>query len=378
VIKGAVAAYENTLGSFEGNAWAGYLRGELRFPKIDELIDEYDEHIERGQTPSAANPTQILTRDRSGLHTSHPATKAIHAALDEQLARAIKRIEDEAREERRTETDATTQRQLSQLARLLAEERRRIEEEEELEAEDEAIGPVLVFSVIPPIIRRPVDGGTFSVSVRAPRRSEFEGQEVRLQLVPAGVVELQTKAQLKLTPSVRRSDVVTASVRLTPLRQGECRLVAAAGGQVAAAAIEVTPQRPLYVPDTLEFDNRTYTARVGRQKTVRVLLPAALLQDDASVAVTSSDPHSVAVLQGGRAKFIVNNDAGTAVAELQVRGRVVGKSVTLTASYGSLTTTARVLCKEDEELISVPDIKLVADEPRSTRPFSATTGAGAG
>jgi hypothetical protein len=363
LIKGAVTTYESTLGKFEGSPWGGYVRGELRFPRIDELIAEYDEHIEREETPPASNPTQILTRNRTGLHPAHPATKAIHAAIEEELDKALKRIAKEMREEKQTETDVSTQRQLSQLARLLAEERRKIEQEEELEVEEDVIGPVLNFTVIPPILRRPVDGGAFNVSVRAPRNNGFENEEVRLQIVPDGVVELRTETPLKLTPSVRRSDVVTATIVLSPVNQGECRVMAAAAGHNAVAAIDITPPRPLYLPESLEFDNRGYTARVGRNKSVKVLIPKELLDDDRTVAVTSSDPNVVSVLKGGRAKLTAADEAAFASADFQVRGRVVGKSATLTASYGSSTATARVLVKEQEELLTVPDIRLVTDEP---------------
>jgi hypothetical protein len=350
VIKGRIAAYENTLGKHEGNPYAGRLHGELSCPLIDDLIADFDDRETADEEPLSSNPVWILTRTRDGLQPQHPATQAILAALDERVAEAVAALEAASRQGAQAETTAAAKRDLSELARVLAEERRKVELEEDLDSLDnpDREGPTLTFSIVPPSVYRPVDGGKFAVSARAPLGQD--GSRVRIQAIPEGIVTV-SQTEVQLAPSLRRPDAVTARIDVDPEQIGDCRLIATCDGETAICELRITPPVDVYVPAALEFSKRRYGVKLGKQKSVRVLAPIDLVsQAPNTVAdVTSSDPATISVMRGGKAVFTVDPDTGLATADIPVIGRVVGKGTTIMARYAGQVAKARVLCRDEAE-----------------------------
>jgi len=202
LIKSGRAVHEATLYRFESSPYAGYFLGSVRWDPIDALSRDVDDREGSKLELDPSNPAQIITVNRRGLNSQHPATKALKLAVEAVLKPHIERKAAELGGQSLQSVE--TKRRLSGLARIIA--RYQVKKSEELELEtafkpggDGALTPdVPVLEVIPP--HKLLEFGkdhTFSVRARIdalPKPSVLP--EVKLALVsePEGCLTLQVSS----------------------------------------------------------------------------------------------------------------------------------------------------------------------------------------
>ena len=132
LIKGRRAIYENTLFRFENSPMAGWFSGRVECPYIDQLATEYDARFVAGQPQDKRNPVPIITRSRDGLQQTHPFYKALATAVEKPLGELVREEEKKSKESsghESSETRRTLDTLGRDLARLIDEDLRELEEE---------------------------------------------------------------------------------------------------------------------------------------------------------------------------------------------------------------------------------------------------------
>lgn len=371
LIKGARAVYEASLFGFEGNPAALAFLGSLVCPYIDELANEYDNRDERGERHPDTNPMPIISRQRDGLMEDHPFRQALALEIEKALAPLIASREKRQREQSAAVETERTKKLFADLNRVAAEFLRDAAKEDEIE-----LPPVGSHGVSTPSLILVPSGLELSpgedrtVSVFADKTGLQTGDEVTLSCEPPDVVSLSTTS-LRLTPNLRRPDVLSATVKIhAGPSLGITLITATLATRTADCAVEVvrsvTPPQPV-PPTTFEFEHQTYTLTLGKKRTLRLRAPVGQASDGDVLRVSSSDPNAVVVLGGGRSVMRLKPALGFLEAVVEVDGRVDQAKSVLTAMGKGKTARAMVVVSKTVQSGVDWETALVSDLPGDWR-----------
>ena len=127
LIKSGRAAYEIFQGGqFSRSPLIPYLSrlfGTVEVPGINDLIRQYDDYIEHGQSPPRHNPIRLVRRDRDGLvnREDHPFVDALYKAIESALQPHLERLREEAERGTGARISESQRRKLDRVGRVLAE-----------------------------------------------------------------------------------------------------------------------------------------------------------------------------------------------------------------------------------------------------------------
>ena len=207
----------------------------------------------------------------------------------------------------------------------------------EIEAEDLA-GPgdglVPALAVVPEMAYAYL-GEDRTLSVLARSDVAVAGETVEIALDPVGVLEQVASAAI-LGPHSRRTDVLTAQVRLRPLVEDDSAMVTATlGDRSAVAIVEVRGARlileePAIPPETLEFGRTAYRVGWQRGKNLEIAAPAELVAGRGSVVAVSSSAPGV-VVRTPTVQLTFDEDLSYYRATARVEGRTLGVTASVTA-----------------------------------------------
>jgi len=354
LIKGRRAIYESTLFGFEGNQYALAFTGWIKCADIDRIANDYDECAEKRLPHPVDNPRPIISRQRDGLVEDHPLYMAIRRLAEEELAPLIAEREKKVRERSRQVENAKTTKLLSQLAKEAAKFMQEAAEEEELDlfvtGTDKATPPLVI---IPRAIEMaPNSDRTVTVMAAKTDVGDAGDLEVELSFAPPGVVRAGAD-RVRIGPSRRRDDVLTATAKLTAgPAVGATMLNARLGARTADCAVEViepTAKPDPVPPAGLEFERSSYRLVLNKRKAIRVRAPLSAYADGAVVRVTSSQK-GIVVLDGGQVSLRQRAEALAMEGTIHVEGRVENELGDLTvtdASHRSATTRVEVVRREE-------------------------------
>jgi hypothetical protein len=373
LIESGRAVHEATLYRFESNPYSGYFLGSVRWDHIDVLSREFDDREDENLPVDPTNNAQIIRPDRRGLNSSHPAAKAVKAAVEEVLRphfdRKAKELGQGGKESRQT------RHRLEGLARVVARFQRIKADELELELEQTTGGEVEltpevpVLEVIPP--RKLLEIGqtyTFSVRLRADAfRGEPADAQVSLSLVadPEGCVQL-SEPTVSLTSDKRLEKRLTGTFTAKASTEGNGMVEVTAPG-LASVLLEleiIEPEEPLPppAPPTFEFERSSYRVPAGKRKKILLLAPtAAVERHGVNVLVESSNDHGVLIRQK-EATLTPSPDGDWYQDVVEVEGRQHGATATVTAQCGEglLRTETSISVRTDQTGPPPPEIKLAA------------------
>ena len=366
LVKGERAVYEATLFSYEGNIHAGFFEGEVRCPYIDDLVRAYDDRLASGEQPDQLNPVPLISRQRDGLRKVHPFYMALQASVEAHLGELVHLEAERARlaagSLESDKTRAVLNRVARELGRLVADELKDIEAEE-LPPPGPGQEPPLL-EVVPEQCYAYL-GEDRTLTVAARREGLAAGDEIEIEVDPAGVVEVLSRV-VPLHDHRRRDDIFVGQIRLRPLIPDEATLVTArVDGRVAHGLVEVKQDREVVTPEVIppegfEFERSHYS--VGWQKTKRLLLRAPIddvLTGGNLVHLSSSKPG--VVLRDQVAELVLDEELGFFQGIATVEARRLGSKATLIARMGDLTVTTRVSVTRKEDSPSIL-IRLVDDD----------------
>ncbi|HET7725751.1 MAG TPA: hypothetical protein VFK54_00355, partial [Candidatus Limnocylindrales bacterium] len=289
LVESGRAVHEATLYGYENNPYAGYFLGSVRWDQIDDLARDFDDRDEQGRAMDPVNPMQIIRADRRGLNASHPAVKALRAAVEEVLRphfeRKARELSEGAKESRQTKQ------RLDALARIVARFQAAKAEELELELSQyaaqgiELTPDVPILEVIPP--RKVLQVGqtaTFAVRLRSDvLRDDPSEVDVLLLLAadPEGCIQLSAN-KCALTRDTRlegRLSGTFSASATSPDGSGivELTIPGLPAGIVEIETIEPIEPIELPAPVTFAFERATYRVAAGKHKRATLLAPAALV-----------------------------------------------------------------------------------------------------
>ena len=354
LIKGRRAIYESTLFMFEGIPNALAFNGHIKCVDIDRLAAEYDDRAEKRLPHPVDNPRPIISRQRDGLTEDHPIYQAIRRLAEQELAPLVAEREKRAKERSRQVENAKTTRLLSQLSREAAKFMREAAEEEEIELPPGLTGsePAPALAIVPPAMEMPYSSERTVTVMAAKDGLDDRETEVELSFAPPGPVQVSATT-VKLGPSRRRDDVLTATVKLSAgPSTGATLLVARLGTRMADCAIEVlepTTPPPPEPPADLEFERSRYRLVLNKPRGLRVRAPLGRYAEDTVIRIGSTVP-GVVVLDGGHTALHSRSATLAMEGSIRVEGRVEQEKGQLTATdphHRSVAADVEVVRREE-------------------------------
>ncbi len=302
VITSGPACHESTLFGSENHPYANRLFGWLEFDAVDELTRELDDLEERDEDPPDSNPFPIISRIRNGLEKTHPAYRALRAAVRPIVDEYLKSAADSAGASAHETSE--TQRRSELTAREVV--KWTIEQEQEIDtllAEPGIRRPA--FEIIP-TTRVLEHGQRASFTVRA-RADVTNGKaatvEIDVDQDPAdAIADLPRSVEL---PAVSLDDDFSqASLRVEAGFGTGSALIAAkllldgkTSGHTAEVIVSVVEPVELpkaSPPGDFEFASREYSVATGRERRLLLLAPANIVQEiGTDVILSCSDQKAV-------------------------------------------------------------------------------------
>jgi len=333
-IHGEKAAYDNTFFG-EGSPETRWIRGILHCPHIETLIRAFDDDEGRDEK----NPTRLLRRDRDGLVTDHPFTRALGAAVLTVLAPILEELKPKRTavgggDRLREDLDAAGR----ALARLLKDDLERIDEDEPHRG---GTGPTVAnpIVVIPPRLKvAPDSDRTLTVLVQDPALGDGALTASSNRAEHVEVVELT-----ELRPHDVLAETSIANVRIRTGTLGSASVVVAIpDGPSATCAISVQEVVPPEVvpPDELEWKNQSMSVTVGKTRSVRLRAPATLAPGGRLACKITVDGNAVS-LRDDQVELALVDD-GWLEGTCTLTGETVNESVAITATGGSREAVGRV------------------------------------
>jgi len=366
LIKGRRAIYECSLFGFEGNQFALAFTGVIKCDDIDRVAADYDERAEKRLPHTVDNPRPIISRQRDGLADNHPLYEAIKRLGEAELAPLVTERERKMRERTRQVENAKTTKLLSQLAKEAAKFMQEAAEEEELELIG-LKGKVRPdpLAIIPGALEIPKSSErTMSVMAAKAGLDGAADLEVELNFAPPGIAECVPN-RVKLGPSRRRDDVLTATIKLIAgPAVGATMLNARFGVRTTDCVIEVVepsaPPEPI-PPAGLEFERPRYRLVVDKPKTLRVRAPLGAYAEGTLMRVTTN-VKGVVALDGGKFTLKTNPADLAMDGSIRIEGRIEKQTgVIVVHDPSGRTAQTQVEVVRREESGAGFETKLVAE-----------------
>lgn len=360
LIKSGRTVHEASLFGFEGNPFASYFLGEIRWDTIEDLTRALDDMEERGEPPSPDNPISIISRSRDGLERAHPAFKALQAVVDRELKVHVDR---KAKEEAAAgHESALTRRRLDELGKIIAKFRAEKDEELELESpgdggEGEVHPTTPILQVIPP--SKVIEWGdctTFTLQLRADAVAGMqEPVETTLAVVsePDQLVRLSVfTVPLTSTPKrqglLRGTFVVTAE-KLNGKAVVEANIARVARADTTIDVVEPVTADPPTPPLTFKFERERYTVALGKKKDLLLLAPTpVVVKHGARVKLLNSNSQGI-LLRNHDVVLAPSPDGDWYEASISVEARQLNATTTLVAQCGNGPLKARAEVRVAQE-----------------------------
>jgi len=339
LVKGRKAIFENTFfdRALAHDAEASRYFGELRCEEIDDLIGKYEGYERTRREPPASNPISILKRDRSGLHPEHPFVERLYAAAAAEMRGVIARGRSPGEE---SVASDETSRRLDRLAR--AAERFLAEKAEQ--AEEEVGSGALGLGLPPGVYLIPSSctvgpGDSASLSLVSVGKLLEELSSPVVSLSPPHGLEHEVGQWVRSGEEANRHRLALRFHASDAL--GTWGVDISVAGKHLRGSVRVAKPEIPEPPQTLEFDHKNYSVRVGKPRALRLLAPVGDGQGPAAASIVSDNP-DVVVKGGGRIELqrAENPPRMEGVAEV-VCGRA-GATAILTASLNGQSAKAKV------------------------------------
>jgi hypothetical protein len=341
LICGNKAIYDNTLGSFEGNPYAGAFSGTVECPHIDILARTYDDLADRGKR-DPMNPLPIISRRRDGLQDDHPFTRSLTKIIDGVLGNLIREAEAEAKAGTFHQTDEM-KRSLDTLAKGLTKLLNDDLEDTENETTTKPLKPIAIVPGGALLLAN--EEQTLNVYVRDDIAQEGEN----LTLVYEPGVDLPDGTDIPLLPHPKNSDLLVGKIRVIgKAANSKSRVTATVNGYSCAALIEVLEHPRITEPlTTLEFTSETYTMKESSSKRIQLLAPDEVVQThgcDIELAVVTEG------ISIANPPTQLRRETSTSnwVADIKLQSNAGQALATVTARLGTLETKCKVKVLEQQ------------------------------
>ncbi|MHB1500834.1 MAG: ATP-binding protein [Candidatus Dormibacteria bacterium] len=305
LVVGRRAVYESTYFGCENRAGARHYVGQLECPTLDALQQSYDDGEQAGSLSPAENPGPIVLRTRDGLDRAHPFVKALAAAVDAKLTPLVDEAE-RLESQRRLPESAEMAKRMRTLSRQLSALYDTIAQglDTEVDPRDPTEpGPPkpVTFEVLPDMDTVDLQpGGSQTFSVRAWPAAWSEASPAPEPMLTSASIDGPEIATVEPDQRILTADpscpgrfrgtfTVRAGARedvtVLTLRLGN------ASREVLVSIARVAPEQAP-APDRLQWDQRSYTAKVGRPKLLVLMAPAALVEgvDGGAARLSLSTP----------------------------------------------------------------------------------------
>jgi len=363
LIKGKRAVHECSLlaDDFKKDPAARRYFGRLDCRFLDELLDDFETRLVRGETPRENNPCLVIDPNRRfGLERRHPFVKALLQIPIERLRGVLAREREREKAERRQVTSSEMRNRLARLAKLagrfLQEQLDELEEltiGEDVDAGSFAKTGMLIY---PTYFRVGVGRErTLTYYVKDSLLANDSPQFEAVSDSPDALKIMGSPVTLRRHHS--KADRCVGNFRVQGIMPKDGVIVSAhVHGLPTAEALahvieEATEDRVFQ--DSLEFERSEYRVRQGRHKTVHLYAKYPdLVAEETDVKLTSSDPTKVGVR--GRARLVPVSGTNYAEATVEVVGRTLNAVAVITAEVNGRTAKARIRVIDRPEEKGVP------------------------
>lgn len=347
LIKSRRAIHDVTLFGFDNDPYAEWLFGAISCAFIDDLVREYDRRFEAREPHPTTNPSRIISRKRDGLAPEHPFTRALRAAGEQALEPLVAEERARARKEQKQiesdETRSSLRRLASAAGRFIS---KKLEEMDETLADDRAVdgGELKAPLIIVPESCKIQVGERKTLTIIA--KGEYAQAPNDLVSVTSdanGVVVEEAEARLDGVGRIEGASYGRIHVR------GEkvgivSALEARLNGFRAEALIHVVDAEvadPPIVHD-FSFERDSYNLLVGKEKTIRVLAPATVVEEYGQRVTLYASHNEIVFRSAAGLELQRDSRLGCFTGVARVVGRQLGARGVIEARLGFSQCKTRV------------------------------------
>lgn len=339
------AAYEVFDGGrFAKDPYSFHLRrlwGHASVPAIDELIRDFDDAEEAGETPDERNPIRLVRRDRKGLvaKKDHPFVGALYKVLEQALEPHLEKMKKAAEDAVGRIDEGTRQRwdaAGSALARLM-------EEEEGAGEGVEGRLPPIGLSLIPQVrIVEPEANARISVRYRPPKTNPPNNEAPVVEILQTDENNEQKEEDIRLE-SRGGYFSGTYTVAGTGRKDGAVvEITARIGTEQKTSLVEWTHRSDPEI-DHLMFEHASFLVKDGQERRITLWSPWDLVAEGGGAAhlAITGDP-SITLPGGLSERFVYDEKRDLGRCSIRARGQGVGSRAKLVATLGGQEAEAEI------------------------------------
>jgi hypothetical protein len=350
LVKSRHAIHEATLfdASLEADPHAAWFYGKVACEYIDELWNAFDDRFEAEEAQDPSNPHPVIDPlRRTGLDSGHPFAKALSGEVLKRLRPLVEEERQRAEKERATVESTATRRRLDALEKAAIKFMEEFGDPDEPVREPDSKQTESRFvergySLSPPFAQMVVGHSQrFWLNVSQEAYPELKvGTTVQIECLSSDVAASKRFCGLDAHPT--RDGVLRAIWKVTANSATPATGVRVQVGSITAESIvEVFQSEADKYTDvkSLTFRKKRFTVKTGAKKKVRVFAPLTLVASATAIDVSVSGRHfSIA----GEKVIRPDSRLGVAICELTVKSDGTEDRATITASLGSLSTSAEI------------------------------------
>lgn len=345
LIRSGRAAYEVFQGGkFSRGPYAPYLGrlfGSVDAPGVNDLIRQYDDCVEHGQSPPDSNPIRLVRRDRDGLvdRGDHPFVDALYEAIEAAMEPHLQRLREEAERGSGVRQSEGQRRRFERVSRVLNEY---LEEADEDGNTGGGSLPELGLAVIPAVrVAEPGEAGRVSIRYR-PGDTPDEPPTATIRLTDEDGEH--DPVEMPMNP---RADgaYFTCAYRAAGREEGAVTgLSVSVAGVAADGLIEWRHRQDADPIESVQFDSASYSVKDGAHRVVRLLAPWDMVAsgDATPLVQLHGDPGIGLATQAPLFVFGYDEALHAGVCPVRVRGSGVGARARIVASVGDEIAEAEV------------------------------------
>ncbi len=271
LLRSGRASYEIFEGKFRKEPWANYLGrlyGFVDVPGINRLIRQYDDLIEKGESPPASNPIRLVKRDRSGLvgRDEHPFVDALYRTIEDYLTPHLERIRDAVERSQESPVGSDLQKRLRDLGSLLS---RLMQEEDAGDGIEGTSGslPPLGLTVFPSLrIAEPHEPASVLVRFRP-----TDDEQLSAVTVLVAIEEDSGDSRKEELALVDRGSYWSRAFQVAGRPEGAItELSFEVRGQSQSCLVE-WKHRSIAPVERLQFEHASYVIKDGGRRNVKLL-----------------------------------------------------------------------------------------------------------
>ena len=361
LIYGKNNIFENTLFKYKGRNGASFFHGTIVAPQIDELYFNFDKLEEDGKDHTSDNPSYIIEPGRQGLDRAHPFTKE----LENEIETILDKIFDQYDEELSSSSQILDNKSQKELERELQKIMKSIFEEDKDEDDQIVLSDEIELRPIPTNI---LLGQKKTVSILGDSNFIDIDEKVEISISNENIA-LSSSEEIVFGSHRNKNitSIYTAQIPLYGNSLGESTINVTIPNKnfIKSFTVNVKEEEEEII-DEFSFEKKTYTSKIGKEKTITILCPNKLVPKNKIVSLSLDNNEEFELITGKNVKLEQFTELDCYGALVKIKSLNNAGTHSYTKIYGSIEGH-EAICKlkiKEDNLSGIKPIIKWDDKPQ--------------